>query len=76
MSLLVIAVSCTSRSPAPAPLPTVSPSRHIIFHNGILLTMDDELPQAEALAITGEKITAVGSNDDILAMRQADTIGG
>lgn len=74
MFLLVMAVSCTTPSPPPTPLPTVNPSQHIIFHNGILLTMADELPRAEALAITGEKITAVGSNDDILTMRQADTI--
>ena len=56
------------------PIPTVNPAQHIIFHNGIVLTMDVALPQAQAVAITGEKITAVGSNDDILAQQRADSV--
>lgn len=71
--LLLTAVSSIDLSPAPAPHPTVSPTGQIIFYNGTILTMDEATPQAEAIAITGEKITAVGSDEDILAMRQPDT---
>ena len=41
----------------------------IIFHNGMLLTMDENQPQAQAIALAGETILAVGSNAEILALR-------
>ena len=69
--LVVTAVSCTA---APTPAPTVSPSQHIILHNGIILTIDEQMTVAAAIEITGEMITAVGSNEDILAQQQAGTI--
>ena len=71
MGLVVgcILLACSSRTATP--LPTVSPDQHIIFHNGTILTMDEAVPVAEAIAIKGEKITAVGSNTDILAQQQA-----
>ena len=71
--LLVTAVSCTATA-TPTPLPTVSPEQHIIFHNGTIVKMDQAMLVAEAMAITGEKITAVGTNSDILAQQQAGTI--
>lgn len=71
--LLLAAVSSINLSPAPTPRPTVSPTGQIIFHNGIILTIDEARPQAEAIAISREKITAVGSDEDILAMRQPHT---
>ncbi|MDH3748346.1 MAG: amidohydrolase [Gammaproteobacteria bacterium] len=37
----------------------------IVVTRGNLLTMDSALPKAEAMAITGHHIQAVGSNDDI-----------
>jgi predicted amidohydrolase YtcJ len=67
-----ILVACSSS--AAAPVPTVSPDQQIIFHNGMILTMDEAMPVAEAVAITGEMITAVGSNTDILAQQQTGTI--
>jgi hypothetical protein len=69
----VTAVSCTVFSPPATPLPTVSPQQHIILHNGVLLTMDESSPQAQALEIRGQMITAVGSNEEILALEQAGT---
>lgn len=69
----LMVASCTVLSPAPTPLPTVSPQQQIILHNGVILTMDEANPQAEALAITGQMITAVGSNEEILALKQAGT---
>lgn len=66
------AVSCTALSP-PEPLPMVSPQQHLIFHNGVILTMDAANPQAEAVEITGEKITAVGTNAEILPLARAET---
>ena len=43
------------------------PSPDVIFHNGIILTMDEN--QAQAIAIAGERILAIGGNDPILALK-------
>lgn len=43
---------------------------HTIFYNGIVLTMEQDQPQAQALAVQGEKILALSSNDGILALRR------
>jgi predicted amidohydrolase YtcJ len=63
----LLLAGCTSGSPAQEPLPTVNPAQEIVFHNGVILTMNDEKPQAQALGIRGEKITAVGDNEAVLA---------
>ena len=45
----------------------------LILHNGNVLTMDGRQPQAEAIAIAGERILAVGSDIDILDFAGAGT---
>jgi len=50
-----------------------SPIADIIFHNGIVLTMEDDMPQAQAVAIRGNKILAVGSDVEVLAHRAPRT---
>ena len=45
----------------------------IIFLNGTILTMDPAQPEAEAIAIRGDEILAVGSNERILALSGPDT---
>ena len=45
-----------------------------IFVNGKIWTADDARPQAQALAISGDKIMAVGSNEEVHALATtADT---
>ena len=39
----------------------------VIFHNGLILTMDDSLPTASAIHIQGERIVAVGDDASVLA---------
>lgn len=39
----------------------------LVLHHGVIVTMDAARPEAEALAIVGEKIVAVGSDDEIAA---------
>src|SRR6186997_490911 len=53
--------------------PAASTSQSTIFFNGVILTMDARLPQAQAIAIQDEKILAVGQDDEILALREPDT---
>ena len=44
-----------------------------ILMNAAVYTMDSENPKAEAVAIEGNSIKAVGSNDEILQLKEADT---
>jgi len=45
----------------------------IIFFNGTILTMEEDMPQAEAIAVQDGKIIAVGENDTILGLRESET---
>jgi predicted amidohydrolase YtcJ len=47
-------------------VPTVDPQQLILFHNEVILTMDSERSLATAMAVRGEKISAVGSDAEIL----------
>jgi len=46
---------------------------NLIFHNGRILTMDQDKPEAEAVAVKNDKIAAVGSNEEIMAHRETGT---
>lgn len=41
----------------------------LIFHNGTVLTMDEDLSLADALAIRGQEIIRVGNAGDVLGLR-------
>jgi predicted amidohydrolase YtcJ len=55
----------------PVGAPASHPGRDIIFHNGVILTMDDARPTASAIHIQGERIVAVG--DDVSVLAEAGT---
>jgi predicted amidohydrolase YtcJ len=55
------------------PSPQAEPA-DIIFHNGTVITIDTERPTAEAVAIKGQRIQAVGTEEEILAYRGAGTV--
>jgi predicted amidohydrolase YtcJ len=63
-ALLVCALANASAQPAPADL---------IFHNAKIYTSDDARPRAEAIAIRGDRIAAVGSSADILKLKGSAT---
>jgi predicted amidohydrolase YtcJ len=44
-----------------------------IFYNGIVITMEDEQPIAEAIAVVGDKILAVGDNYSVLGYQDSQT---
>src|SRR5215472_1431036 len=52
-----------------------TPRQHVdrIFINGRIWTGDDAQPQAEALAVRGDKIVAVGSTAQVKALADPDT---
>src|SRR5262249_48931622 len=41
----------------------------VIYHGGDIVTIDDRNPTAEAVAVTGGKIVAVGKKDDVFKLR-------
>jgi len=45
----------------------------LILHNGNIITIDDSQPKAEAVAIAGGRLFAVGSDDDVLNLATART---
>ncbi len=45
----------------------------IVFHNGVLHTLDPRYPDPTALAVTGKYISALGSDGDIVALAGPDT---
>ncbi|MBM2843958.1 MAG: type protein, partial [Anaerolineales bacterium] len=46
----------------------------VIFHNGNLLTMEEDRPIAQAIAVAGDRILAVGSDAEVLALSAANTV--
>jgi predicted amidohydrolase YtcJ len=54
-------------APVVPPPPPPPPLSDIIFTNGDVITLDDKRPSAQAVAIKGSKILAVGKTKDILA---------
>jgi len=48
-------------------------SPDIVFHNGVVLTMEEVPSQVEAVAIQGEYITAIGDENDILSLSGTNT---
>ena len=48
-------------------------SADLVIINGKVATVDDNLPEAEAIAVKGYKILKVGSNDEIKALATSST---
>jgi predicted amidohydrolase YtcJ len=64
VALLLAATATSIAQNAPADL---------IFHNAKVYTADDTMPRAEAIAIRGDRIAAVGSSADVLKLKGATT---
>ncbi|BES69055.1 amidohydrolase [Marinobacter nanhaiticus D15-8W] len=65
-ALLVILAGLTSASRA-------AESADAIWHNGIIITINDAAPQAEAIAVTQGRIQAVGREAEVMALRDEQT---
>ncbi len=55
------------------PIKMLAAGPDIILHNANVLTMDDQMPNAQAIAIKSNKISAVGSNSSVLALQDINT---
>ena len=69
LSITFAIVSCQSDAPEPQnPVPppvAAQPGADRVLTNGKILTVDQQFSIAEAIAIDGDRIVAVGSNEDI-----------
>lgn len=55
-------------SPGGASASTPVPAADMVFHGGSVLTMDPSRPRAQAVAISGDRIDAVGSDAEVMAL--------
>ncbi len=46
----------------------------VIFRNGKVWTVDEKLPLAQAVAMTGDRIFRLGTNDEIDGLRSGETV--
>jgi predicted amidohydrolase YtcJ len=54
-------------------LPRTRVEPNVILYNGSIWTVDDQLPRAQALALSDGRIFAIGSNDEVLPLATANT---
>ena len=74
-------VEPTRQSPTQLPtqivtsVPTISPQEaaDVIFYNGVILTMNPEQPRAQAIGIRGGKIVAVGTDQELMNLKNEST---
>lgn len=45
--------------------PAGGTAAELVLHNGKVVTMDADLPEAQAVAISGDRIIAVGTSEEI-----------
>lgn len=68
LTLLVLATSSAGTVSNGSPA-----APDLIVHNAVVLTMDPDMPRASALAVTGDRFVAVGSDEDVLALAGPST---
>jgi predicted amidohydrolase YtcJ len=66
-------IGCSSPESPPQAQADAQPGPDYIFINGKVLTVDEDFSVAEAVAVTGNKIMAVGSTEDISGLAGANT---
>ncbi len=61
----IAAVACTLAAACAAKSPSAAAPADLVLDHGKIVTMDSANPQGQAVAITGDRVTAVGSDADI-----------
>lgn len=70
---LALLVLLHSAVPGSALATDQGPRPDVILYNGVILTMEPATPQAEAIAIRGRKILAIGTSEELLRLARRDT---
>ena len=71
VSLVLLASSCAHQATTTSAQNSAAPDT--IFINGKVLTVDQDFSEAQAVAVTANKISAVGSSESIAALANDDT---
>ncbi len=69
---VAIMIACCVACPLPASA-QAKPAADLIIRNAKIWTVDPALPLAQAVAILGERIVAVGSNEDVASWQGPKT---
>jgi predicted amidohydrolase YtcJ len=72
-ALQVLSLGCLISNLSVSEASAQTPPPDMIYTNANIYTLDPARPRAEALAVAGERITAVGSLHDVLRLRQPAT---
>ena len=72
-TLLTLILAVAASAAARGGPPPRTPPADVIYLNGNIHTMDPSRPRAEALAVAGGRIVAVGSNADMHRLRRPET---
>ena len=70
---VALIIGCSSPESPPQAQADAQPGPEYIFINGKVLTVDEDFSVAEAVAVTGNTITAVGSTEDISGLAGTNT---
>lgn len=75
MRVARLLIACSALAACGGPTGTPDPGSYadLVLTNGNVVTVDDRQPNAAALAIKGDRILAVGSNEEIAALTGPDT---
>ena len=65
---LTLGTLISAFSSSQAQIPDCSNTPDLVYYNGIIITMDPSNPIAEAIAIKGDSILAIGTNDEIFGL--------
>lgn len=70
VSVVATLAGCAATGGGPGDLqsPAQAPGAEVVFYGGTVLTMDPSQPRAQAIAISGEHIDAVGSDAEVMAL--------
>ncbi|MEM7355108.1 MAG: amidohydrolase [Acidobacteriota bacterium] len=69
--LAALQLSCSANEEGPDG--ASGPAPRLILHNAAIYTLDPNKPWAEAVAVRGDEIVAVGSDEDVLALAGSET---
>ena len=65
LKFFLVLTSLFAISPVSAEAQPAGTRAFVVFYNGQILTMEPGMPQAEALAVRGERIIGLGSNEQV-----------
>jgi predicted amidohydrolase YtcJ len=70
---LALAFTAALAAALPACAPVYRPAADMVLIHARVWTVDDKLPEAQALAVVGDRVVAVGSDAEITAWRGPET---